>query len=120
MSQSSQLIKKKKSLLLNVLKLYKNYGYNVESAIQSFQEADDLFKDMAKIDTQLSDSEKETFRKTYKDTWEAVIQKHKEMMSMIKVENTLLKNQMTQVNKKNQVIHNYMDKNESMFLDRQA
>ena len=48
------------------------------------------------------------------------MQKHKEMMSMIKVENTLLKNQITQVNKKNQVIHNYMDKNESMFLDRQA
>ncbi|API89638.1 hypothetical protein BKP56_10370 [Marinilactibacillus sp. 15R] len=121
MSQSSsRLLKKKKAVLLNLLELYENYSYNLESALAIFKESEKLIKEIEELDSKLSDSDKEQFKNKFEESWQVIIQKHKEMMTLINVETTLLKNQMTQISKKNQVIHSYMDKNQSMFLDRQA
>lgn len=120
MSQSNHFLEKKKSLLFDLFNLYENHSYSLDSAFEIFQEAENIQKEITQLDMELSDVEKEHFTETYREVWEAIIQKHREMMALINVENTLLKNQMTQISKKNQVIHSYMDKNQSMFIDRQA
>lgn len=120
MIQTDQLLEKKKAALLEVFNYYKNVELNIEPAMHVILEVEILFDQMSELDKQLSQEEKDDFAEQHRDLWTAIIQKHKEIIELINSANESLRKQMTQMGKKNQVIHNYMDKNESLFLDRRV
>ncbi|WP_080146609.1 hypothetical protein [Marinilactibacillus piezotolerans] len=120
MAIHNPLLQRKKALLLKVFNEYENYEYSLESAVTVVQEVEEYFLEMTDIDLQLSDAEKQDFTEQYQDIWKEIISKHLEILELMKEENAQVRKQMSQVNKKNHIIENYMEKNQSMFLDKQA
>ncbi|MEC6747109.1 hypothetical protein VXN63_01030 [Marinilactibacillus sp. XAAS-LB27] len=116
----SQLLQKKKAILLNMYNAYESFNETVDSATSVLSEVEELIQEMNTVDKQLSPSEIQSFSDSYQDVWKEVILKHKELIQLIENESQSVKGQMSQMNKKNQMIDGYMDQNQSMFLDRQA
>ena len=120
MAIHNPLLQRKKALLLNVFNEYENYTYSLESAVTVVQEVEEDFREMTEIDLQLTEEEKNAFTQNHQEIWKEIVAKHLEILDLMKEENSQVKKQMSQVNKKNHIIENYMEKNQSMFLDKQA
>lgn len=115
-----QLLQKKKATLLKIYNAYESFNDTIDSAISILSEVEVFIQEMHELDKQLSESEIKSFSDDYRDVWKEVILKHKELIQLIENESQSVKGQMSQMNKKNQMINGYMDQNQSMFLDRQA
>ncbi|WP_225743888.1 hypothetical protein [Marinilactibacillus sp. Marseille-P9653] len=120
MVQANQTVQKKKALLLNVFNAYETFNNTTGSATQIIDEIEEIISEMYELDRQLTDKEKKEFSDSYTEVWEEIIFKQRKLIEFIENENMAVKDQMNQVNKKNQMINGYMDQNQSMFLDRQA
>lgn len=113
-------IQRKTLILKSIEKAYKKWDGSAQKAVQIISENEELFRQLKEIDELLSESEKNDFLDKQQSKWKLLIQEHKKMVNKIQEEKNQLLEQMQQVNKKDNVVSNYIDKQQSLFVDRDA
>lgn len=115
-----QLLQKKNDLLKSINSQYKQWDGSVEKAVKIINRNETLFQQLKEIDDHLSEKTKSFFSDKNQVKWQETIQEHKKMLYKIHYEKNQLLEQMQQVNKKDNVVSNYIDKKQSLFVDRDA
>lgn len=120
MVEQTDLIQNKVLLLKCIEQAYKQWDGSAKQAVQILSDNEQLFQQLKEIDEQLSERTKSDFSAKQQSNWKTLIEEHKKMVETIKEEKVNLFKQMEQVNKKDKIVSNYIDKKQSLFVDRDA
>lgn len=117
-SSEKQLIQKKRQLLKMIELEYEEWDQSVDKAIDILSNNQERLDQMEEIDEKLSKETKVEFLKKYHKVFDELLKQHKEMIQLIRLSKEDLQKQMKQVSKKKKVVNDYIQKDESMFIDR--
>ncbi|GAB2490561.1 hypothetical protein GCM10008929_13430 [Alkalibacterium psychrotolerans] len=112
------LLKEKKEHFLDMLDRLVNWDQSAESAQEIIDQNQETIQEIGKIDEQLSSEEREDFAKSNRWLVEQVISIQKRLIAILQKESKKVEGQMKQMNQKNKVVSHYMDKETSLFVDR--
>ncbi|WP_423189137.1 hypothetical protein ACO1PF_11175 [Alkalibacterium sp. f15] len=113
---------KKENELHLVLKRLNEWGQtssdSVEEANAILNLNQESFNQISQLDSELSVEERKDFLNSNKTTLTHLIVKQKELIIFIKNESDHLTEQLAQMNQKSNVVNHYMNKEKSLFIDK--
>ncbi len=110
----------KKEHLQDMLDRLVNWDQSVDSAQDVLDQNQATIEDIIELDKNLSSDEMSEFTENNRQLIEQVISVQEQLITIIKTESHELSKQMKQVNKRDKVVSHYMDKEESLFVDREV
>ncbi|MCC5895762.1 MAG: hypothetical protein JJU16_09900 [Alkalibacterium sp.] len=117
-SEKLSLIEQKKEHLEDMLDRLINWDQSADTAQYIIDQNQESIEEILGLDKCLSSEQLADF--TEKNRWliEQVIAVQERVITEIKKESAVLADQMKQVNRKDKVVSHYMDKEKSLFVDR--
>lgn len=114
----SQKIEQKKEHLQKMLDRLVNWDQSAYSAQEILDDNQETIHNIISIDKELPEEVLSEF--TDKNRWliEQVADVQQRLIAILKKESKKVEDQMKQVNQKNKVVSHYMDKDTSLFVDR--
>ena len=88
---------------------------DADSILEQNQEAMDR---ISELDLLMTSEELHVFSEVNQDALIGIIEKQKELIKVIKNESKHLTNQLAQINQKSNVVNHYMNKEKSLFIDK--
>lgn len=113
-----KLIDKKKEYLEEMLDRLVHWDQSADSAQLIVDENQKTIEKIIGLDRNLSSEELAAFTEQHRCLIEQVISVHKRLITAIKKESAVLTDQMNQMNRKDKVVSHYMEKEKSLFVDR--
>ncbi|PRY77495.1 hypothetical protein [Alkalibacterium olivapovliticus] len=117
-SETTILFEKKKAYLENILYRLVNWDQSADSAQLIIDQNQELIEDIQKIDKCLSREDLASFTEKHRWLIEQIMTVQERMITIIKRESEILADQMKQVNRKDKVVSHYIEKEQSLFVDR--
>lgn len=117
---TSTIFTLKKEHLQEMLDRLVNWDQSVDSAQDVLDQNQASIEDIIELDKNLSSDEMSEFTENNRQLIEQVISVQEQLITIIKTESHELSKQMKQVNKRDKVVSHYMDKEESLFVDREV
>lgn len=117
-SETTILFEKKKAYLENILYRLVNWDQSADSAQLIIDQNQELIKDIQDIDKCLSREDLASFTENHRWLIEQVMTVQQRLITVIKKESAVLADQMNQMNRKDKVVSHYMEKEKSLFVDR--
>lgn len=119
-NMNGQLLLAKESLLQNILTTLLEWDKEAETAPSILKASDEAIAQIKRIDAQLSAEELDAFKEEHKELMHRILTEQQAFIKEINSQSTKLSNQMKQMNQRKQVVHGYMDKEKSLFVDREV
>lgn len=121
MTPSTVIIyKQKKKHLQEMLDRLVNWDQSADSAQEVLDLNQETIEGIIELDKTLSPDDLSAFTENNRHLIEQVISVQDHLITIIKKESHELSIQMKQVNKRDKVVSHYMDKEESLFVDREV
>lgn len=108
----------KKKKLKTMLERLRNWDEKAESILLLLDKNEKEMEAIALIDEQLTQVEKDNFLAENEELIQKVIEYQRTFIKKINEKKTLLKEQISQMNQQKKVVNNYIDKESSLFVDR--
>ena len=112
------LLQQKKSLLEAILNRLSQWEKTSEGALETLYLNEEDIKAIKVIDKDLLEDELALFQSENQELLEQVITQQNEFLKELKQQSKQLSTQMKQMNQQKNVVHSYMDKQSSLFIDR--
>ncbi|WP_161878929.1 hypothetical protein [Alkalibacterium sp. MB6] len=119
-NMNGQLLLAKESLLQTILTTLLEWDKEAETAPSILKASDEAIAQIKRIDAQLSAEELDAFKEEHKELMHRILTEQQAFIKEINSQSTKLSNQMKQMNQRKQVVHGYMDKEKSLFVDREV
>lgn len=119
-TETPTLFKQKKDYLETMLDRLVSWDQTADSAHAVLKKNQKTIEEIIKLDKSLSEEELAQFTKRHRPLMEQVIGVQEQLIKVICEEKEQLNDQMKQVNRREKVVSHYMDKEESLFVDRQV
>jgi len=117
---TSTIFTLKKEHLQEMFDRLVNWDQSVDSSQDVLDQNQASIEDIIELDKNLSSDEMSEFTENNRQLIEQVISVQEQLITIIKTESHELSKQMKQVNKRDKVVSHYMDKEESLFVDREV
>lgn len=119
MSDVVKQLKEKENLLLGITNQLIGWDHSVDHALVILSENDEKFAQMQELDQQIPETELKAFNEKYNQHWQKLINLQQELMQAVQKGQTETQGQLSQIDKKNKVVSNYMQvKNKSIFIEK--
>lgn len=118
MVEPSRWFRKKKETIHQLKSNYQAWDGSSEEAAQVLNSNEELFKRVEEIDQHLTLEEKKAFSDEHLEMWKQIIQLHQHMMDTFKLEKNSLLKELEGMPKKKEAASQYMQQDNSMFIDR--
>lgn len=119
-NMNGQLLLAKESFLQNILTTLLEWDKEAETAPSILKASDEAIAQIKRIDAQLSAEELDAFKEEHKELMHRILTEQQAFIKEINLQSNKLSNQMKQMNQRKQVVHSYMDKEKSLFVDREV
>lgn len=118
MVENRSLLNEKKEHFQDVLDRLVNWDHMADSAQEIIDQNQESIQVIEKIDEQLSSDERKAFVEENRWLVEQAISIQKRLIAILQKESKKVENQIKQMRQKNNVVSHYMDKDTSLFVDR--
>lgn len=118
MTENTLILKQKREHLQEMLDRLVNWDQSAESAQEIINQNQDTIQDIILIDKRLSEDTLAEFTANNRWLIEQVIDVQGRLIKILRKESKKVEGQMKQMNQKNKVVSHYMDKETSLFVDR--
>lgn len=117
-SETSTLLEKKKECLEDMLDRLVNWDQSADSAQLIIDQNQKTIEEIIGLDENLSSEDLAAFTEQQRWLIEQVISNQERLIAAIKKESAVLADQMNQMNRRDKVVSHYMEKEKSLFVDR--
>lgn len=114
----SEMVDNKKIHLQEMLDRLVNWDQSAYSAQEILDDNQETIHNIISIDKELPEEVLSDFAETNRWLIEQVASVQQRLIGILKKESKKVEDQMKQVNQKNKVVSHYMDKDTSLFVDR--
>ncbi|GAA0362176.1 hypothetical protein GCM10008932_13520 [Alkalibacterium iburiense] len=115
---TESLQQQKKRLMEAILERLSQWEKTSEDALETLYLNEEDIKAIKAIDKKLSEDELALFQSENQELLDKVITKQDEFLKELRQQSKQLSTQMKQMNQQKNVVHSYMDKQSSLFIDR--
>ncbi|MDZ7835752.1 MAG: hypothetical protein U5K84_10980 [Alkalibacterium sp.] len=113
-------MKQRGCILHAILKRLSGWNHSFEEAQGVLEENQIFFEKLKEVDSELSEAELSACLEEQQLYIKAIVQKQQALISVLKNQSARLSEQLTQVQQKSHVVSHYMNKDQSLFIDREA
>lgn len=113
-----QFVQEKRQLLKRLEIQYGKWDGSVEKALVLFSENEKLFNQIEVVDKELSYEARDLFAQEYQGEVKKILSQHKKMVSRLSKAKEEVQNEISSANKKKQIVKDYIQQEESLFVDR--
>lgn len=118
MIDNQALLKEKKDHVQDMLDRLVNWDHKADSAQAIIDQNQETIKAIETIDERLSSDERKAFAEENRKLMEQAIAIQKRLIARLQKESKKVENRIKQMSQKNNVVSHYMDKETSLFVDR--
>ena len=113
-------MKQRECILHAILKRLSGWNHSFEEAQVVLEENQIFFEKLKEMDSELTKEELSACLQEQQLYIKAIVQKQQALISVLKNQSARLSEQLTQVQQKSNVVSHYMNKDQSLFIDREA
>lgn len=118
MVNNTVLLEQKKGYFVDMLDQLSRWDNTFDSAQMIIMKNQNAISEINVIDKVLSSDARDAFIDANRELVETVLSKQRNLVTFLQDETNALEGQMKQLNQKNKVVSHYMNKDTSLFVDR--